>query len=107
MLAPYLKLGALLLPHARIYPRFGIPVIIFFAVLSAFARQIWYMLARYVGKADVETVVLDTFARGRRRETSRRRLRIAVRLSTCLSRVLLAIVYLRGLSHSYSLSKQN
>lgn len=96
MLAPCAKLGALLVPSGDLSLQVGIPVIVFFAVLSGFARQIWYMLARYVGKADMEDVLLDTFARGRGREEIRGYLRNAVRISTVISRILLASMYMRG-----------
>lgn len=103
MLAPCAKLGAFLVPAGDLPLKIGIPALIFFSVLSGFARQIWYMLARYVGKADMEDVLLDTFARGRGREEARTYLRYIVRTSTGVFRILLATMYLRGeLSLSFS-----
>ena len=68
LLAPYLKLGALLVPATGLPVRVAVPTLLVFAALSAFARQIWYMLARYVRRSDVDEIVLETFARGRGKE---------------------------------------
>ncbi|KAJ7784333.1 hypothetical protein B0H16DRAFT_1402171 [Mycena metata] len=99
LLSPYLKLGALFLPNTQLPLKFGIPPLIIFAVLSAFSRQIWYMLARYMRKADLEDIVLDAFARGRGRERQRTWLRAIVRGGTGLLRVLVAFIYLRESVH--------
>lgn len=98
LLSPYLKLGALLIPNQHLPLRFGLGALFFFAVLSAFTRQIWYMLARYVRKADTEDVVLDALARGAGKERRRQIIRSIVRLTTGITRILLATVYLRGSS---------
>lgn len=97
LLAPYLKIGALLLPAAaRGLPmRYAVPALVGFALLSALTRQVWYMLARYVRKADMEEVVLDALARGAGKEGRRRVVRALVRLGTGAARVLVAAVYLR------------
>ncbi|KAJ7022427.1 hypothetical protein C8F04DRAFT_1223887 [Mycena alexandri] len=99
LLSPYLKLGALFLPNTQLPLKFGIPPLLIFAVLSAFSRQIWYMLARYMRKADLEDIVLDAFARGRGRERQRTWLRTIVRGGTGLLRVLVAFIYLRESVH--------
>ncbi|KAJ7132958.1 hypothetical protein C8R46DRAFT_1181198 [Mycena filopes] len=99
LLSPYLKLGALFLPNTQLPLKYGIPPLIIFAVLSAFSRQIWYMLARYMRKADLEDIVLDAFARGRGRERQRTWLRTIVRGGTGLLRVLVAFIYLRESVH--------
>lgn len=96
LLSPYLKLGALFLPNTQLPLKYGIPPLLVFAVLSAFARQIWYMLARYMRKADLEDIILDAFARGRGKERQRGWLRAVVRGGTGTLRVLLAFIYLRG-----------
>ena len=98
LLAPYLKLGAMFLSNADLSLKYGIPALLFFAALSAFARQIWYMLARYFRRADMEEVILDAFARGRDNERRREVLRGAVRSGTGALRILLATTYLRGQS---------
>nr|GAT60253.1 predicted protein [Mycena chlorophos] len=100
LLSPYLKLGAMLLPNTQLPLKFGIPALAVFAVLTAFARQIWYMLARYFRKADFEDLVLDAFARGRGKERLRAWLRTMVRAGTGMLRVLLAAIYLREAVHN-------
>lgn len=96
LLSPYLKLGAMCLPNTGLPLKYGLPALFIFAVLSAFSRQIWYMLSRYIRKADLEEVILDSFARGRGKETSREILRSIVRAGTGLLRVLLSTIYLHG-----------
>jgi hypothetical protein len=96
LLAPYLKLGAMFLPHIALSVQYGIPPLLVFAVLAAFARQIMYMLARYMRTADLEDVILDAFARGRGKERRRSILRNMTRGGTGSLRILLAAVYLRG-----------
>ncbi|KAF9026163.1 hypothetical protein BDZ89DRAFT_1040198 [Hymenopellis radicata] len=95
LLSPFLKLGALLLPHTKVPLKFGLPAFFLFAVLAAFTRRIWYMLSRYLRKSDLEDVVLEVFARGRGKETARMVLRTVVRGGTGGLRVLLASLYLR------------
>lgn len=95
LLAPYLKLGALLVPEAGVLGKTGVLSIVVFAVLSAFTRQIWYMLARYVRRADLEEIVLETFARGRGKERRRSVLRQFVRFFVGALRVSTAALYLR------------
>ncbi|KAF7314404.1 hypothetical protein MKEN_00913200 [Mycena kentingensis (nom. inval.)] len=100
LLSPLLKLGAMLLPNTQLPLKFGIPALFVFAVLAAFSRQIWYMLARYMRKADLEEVILDAFARGRGKEQQRKYLRSISRLGTGLLRALLAVIYLRESVHN-------
>ncbi|CAK5284126.1 unnamed protein product [Mycena citricolor] len=99
LLSPYLKLGAIFLPNTLLPLKLGLPALFVFAILSAFSRQIWYMLARYTRKADLEDVILSAFASGRGREMLRRWLRSVVRGGTGLLRVLLAVIYLRESVH--------
>ncbi|KAJ6584172.1 hypothetical protein DFH09DRAFT_1144435 [Mycena vulgaris] len=99
LLSPYLKLGALFLPNTQLPLKYGIPPLIIFAVLSAFSRQIWYMLARYMRKADLEDIILDAFAWGRGKERQRSWLRAIVRGGTGTLRVLLSFLYLRESVH--------
>ncbi|PSR72224.1 hypothetical protein PHLCEN_2v11899 [Hermanssonia centrifuga] len=98
LLSPLLKLGALLsIDEAAELPlNWALPALFFFAGLCAFTRQIWYMLAKYVRRADTEEVLLETFTRGRGRERRRQNIRSAVRLITGLLRVSLGAVYLRA-----------
>lgn len=97
LLSPLLKLGALLATFdiAQLPLKLALPGLFFFAGLCAFSRQIWYMLSRYVRRADIEDVFLEAFAKGRGRERRRYIVRMSVRFSTALLRVLLAAVYLR------------
>lgn len=97
LLSPLLKLGALLATFdiAQLPLKLALPGLFFFAGLCAFSRQIWYMLSRYVRRTDIEEVFLDAFAKGRGRERRRYIVRMSVRFSTALLRVLLAAVYLR------------
>ncbi|KAJ7128229.1 hypothetical protein C8R43DRAFT_1027477 [Mycena crocata] len=99
LLSPYLKLGALFLPNTQLPLKYGIPPLAIFAVLSAFSRQIWYMLARYMRKADLEDIILDAFTRGRGKERQRGWLRSIVRGGTGMLRVLLSVIYLRESVH--------
>jgi len=99
LLSPYLKLGAMLLPYTQLPLKYGIPPLFIFAILSAFARQIWYMLARYMRSADLEDIILDAFARGRAKESLRSWLRTLLRGGTGMLQVLLAVIYLRESVH--------
>ncbi|KAH9924302.1 uncharacterized protein BXZ73DRAFT_50582 [Epithele typhae] len=95
LLAPYLRLGVLLVPATGLPTRVAVPTLLLFAALSAFTRQIWYMLARYVRRADMEEIVLETFARGRGKQSRRAALRQAVRSSGTVFRIILTALYLR------------
>lgn len=98
LLSPFLKLGATLLPYTKLPLKSGLPALFLFAVLAAFTRRLWYMLARYTRKGDVEDIVLDSFARerGRGKERLRSVLRSVVRGGTGALRVGLAALYIRG-----------
>lgn len=104
LLVPYLKLGAMFLPHSELPLKYGLPSLLVFAGLSAFSRQVWYMLARYIRTADMEDVILDAFARGRGKERRRSILRTVIRAGTGSLRVLLSTIYLRGMLVSFNLS---
>jgi hypothetical protein len=95
LLAPYLKLGAMLLPDAQLPLQLGLPALFLFAALSAFSRQIWYMLARYFCTVDFETVILDVLV-GKRQERAREIFRSLSRAGTVFLRTLLATIYLKG-----------
>ncbi|KAH8825143.1 hypothetical protein DL96DRAFT_165137 [Flagelloscypha sp. PMI_526] len=100
LLAPLLKLGALLLPNTEFSLKYGLPSFLFFALLSAFARQIWYNLALYVRRPDMEYVIIDALARGRRKETFKSILSSTIRTGTRVLRLLTAAFYLREAVHS-------
>ena len=95
LLAPFLKLGALDLPNSRLPLKYRLLALFISALASVYARQIWYMLARYTRKADITEVLVDTFARGRGKEHQRMVLRGSVRAGTSILLILAAITYLR------------
>ena len=96
LLAPYLKLGALDLLNSRLPLTYGLLALFTSALASVFARQIWYMLARYMRKTDITEIVLDTFARKRSKERRRMVLRGLVRIGTSILFILVAVTYLRS-----------
>ena len=95
---PYLKLGPMFLPTSDTPLSQSIPTLLICAAFAAFTRELWYLLARYLRKMDIEEVVLDVFARGSGPDKTRTRLllRVIVRVGTFVMRVLLASVSLRG-----------
>lgn len=95
LLAPYLKLGALELRNSELPLKYGLPALLLSALASAFARQIWYMLARYLRKADLTDILLDTLAKGRGKERQRAVIRVVVRTGTATINTLLSVTYLR------------
>lgn len=95
LLVPYLKLGALELPNSELPLKYGLPALLFSALASAFARQIWYMLARYLRKADMTDILIESFAKGRGKERQRAVIRFTVRSGTGAISSMLAIIYLR------------
>ncbi|KAF6747852.1 hypothetical protein DFP72DRAFT_1074939 [Ephemerocybe angulata] len=101
LLAPFLKLGALsILPAGAELPlRYGLPALFVLAIASAFSRQIWYLLARYLRKADLTEILCDTFAKARGKERQRRIVRLCVRVGTAVYSSFLAILYLHESIH--------
>ena len=95
LLAPHLRLGALNIPYTPLPLEYALPALLLSALATAFSRQIWYMLARYIRKASMTDIFMDTFARGRGNEGLRLTIRIAVKTSIGLLGVFLSIVYLR------------
>ncbi|KAL5524570.1 hypothetical protein ACEPAF_9710 [Sanghuangporus sanghuang] len=94
-LSPHLKLGSMLVLSSQAPLKLSIPVLLVFAFLSAFSRQIWFLSARYI-RPDLNEIVAEAVARGRGKERQRS---IAKALSCVLSavmRILLATVYLKG-----------
>jgi hypothetical protein len=91
----YLKLGPMFLPTSDIPLSQSLPTLAGCAIFAASARHMWYLLARYLRKVDMEDVILDVFARNAARRRTRL-LRTIVRFGTLTMRVLLASVSLRG-----------
>ncbi len=100
---PYLKLGPIFLPTSDTPLSQSIPTLLICAAFATFTRELWYLLARYLRKTDIEEVVLDVFARGSDKTRTRLFLRVFVRVGTFVLRVLLASVSLRGSHDSSSL----
>ncbi|THH09292.1 hypothetical protein EW146_g8724 [Bondarzewia mesenterica] len=84
LLTPFLKLGPMFMPSTEVLLAHSIPALLLFAFFAACSRQLWYMLAKYVHKADLEEVMLDAFARGRGKERRRRALRLIVSIHLSL-----------------------
>ncbi|KAI0304449.1 hypothetical protein B0F90DRAFT_1809274 [Multifurca ochricompacta] len=93
--APYLKLGPMFLRTSDTPLSLSVAALAVSALFAAFTRQMWYLLARYLRKMDMEDVVLDAFARGPGKTRRRLLLRTIVRVSTIVIRILLASVSLR------------
>ncbi|PPQ79937.1 hypothetical protein CVT25_003009 [Psilocybe cyanescens] len=95
LLSPFLRLGAFELPNSQISLKYGLPALLLSALSTAFARQIWYMLARYLRKADMTDILLDTFAKGRGKDMQRTLIRGLVRFGSGTIAIGLAVTYLR------------
>jgi hypothetical protein len=95
LLTPYLKLGALDLINSRLPLKYGLLALFISALASVYSRQTWYRLARYLRKADVTEIVLDTFARRRSKTRRRMVLRASVRVGNGILSILVAVTYLR------------
>jgi hypothetical protein len=96
LFVPYLKLGPIFLSinHTPLFR--SIPTLLIWATFATLTRELWYLLARYLRKTDMEDVLLDVFARGTEKTRRRLLLRIMARLGTFVMRVLLASISLRG-----------
>lgn len=95
-LSPCLKLGAMLTLSSQAPLKISVPSLVLFALLSAFSRQIWFLLARYVRKPDAGTMSIQAFARAQKKVSVRVSLRNVSRTFSSAVRLLLSAVYLRG-----------
>lgn len=97
LLSPYLRLGAI---YASDIGDTSLPYslagLILAASLSAFCRQIWFLLGRYLRKSSTEDILIHTFARRRRRVRKYGLARFTLTIISGLFRLLLAAMYLRG-----------
>ena len=93
---PYLKLGPIFLPASDTPLSRSIPTLLLCATFAAFTRDLWYLLARYLRKMDLEDIILDVFARGSDKTRTRLLLRIMVRVGTFITRVSMASISFRG-----------
>ena len=96
LVSPFLGLGAMFIPDGNASRPWMISAVCIFIVLSTFARYVWYLLARYLRKINLEDIVADAFAKGRTKERLRAKLRVAVRVGDWVLKVLLAALFLRG-----------
>ncbi|KAG0704252.1 hypothetical protein DFH29DRAFT_912547 [Suillus ampliporus] len=98
LLAPYLRLGAILVPNGTFPLKFGLLNLFVTAALSVFSRNLWFLLARYLRKSTAEEIFLEVIAKGVSRAKRRRRERIRRPLIcvTGLLRILIAFMYLRA-----------
>ena len=96
-LSPCLKLGAMLILSSQAAVKVSLPALLVFAFLSVFARQIWFLMARYTRRTDVGDIVAEAFGR-RRNQASRFKsvVRIVARFFSGLVRMLLSVVYFKG-----------
>jgi hypothetical protein len=97
----HLKLGPMFLSTCDTPLSQTLPALFGCAIFAASARQMWYLLARYLRKVDMEDVIFDVFARSRDGRRTRVILRTIVRFGTSTMRVLLASVSLRGSSFPF------
>ncbi|KAG1822902.1 uncharacterized protein BJ212DRAFT_1331272 [Suillus subaureus] len=98
LLAPYLRLGAILVPNGITSLKFGLVNLFVAAALSIFSRNLWFLLARYLRKSTTEDIFLEVIAKGISRAKRRQRERIR-RLLLCVTgslRILMASMYLRA-----------
>lgn len=95
LVSPFLGLGAMFLSDGNLSRPLMVTAICVFIGLSTFARYVWYLLARYLRKIHLEDIVADAFAKGRTKERLRAKLRTAVWVGDWVSKVLLAVIYLR------------
>ena len=98
LLAPYLRVGAILAADGNIPLKFGLFNLFLAAILSTFSRNIWFLLARYLRKSTAEDIFLEmipkhfVIAKRRRREM----IRCLLLCVTGSLRILTASMYLRG-----------
>ncbi|KAG2057878.1 hypothetical protein BDR06DRAFT_908126 [Suillus hirtellus] len=98
LLAPYLRLGAMLVPNGITSLKFGLVNLFVAAALSVFSRNLWFLLARYLRKTTAEDIFLEVIAKGISTAKRRRREKIR-RLLFCVTgslRILMTSMYLRA-----------
>ena len=97
LLSPYLRLGAIYASDIGSAPlAYGLPGLVVAATLSAFCRQIWFLLGRYVRKSSTEDILVHMIARRRRRVSNHGWAAYTFTIFGGLFRILLAAMYLRG-----------
>ncbi|OAX42145.1 hypothetical protein K503DRAFT_863313 [Rhizopogon vinicolor AM-OR11-026] len=98
LLAPYLRVGAILAADRTIPLRLGLFNLFLAAALSAFSRNIWFLLARYLRKSTAEDIFLEMIPKsiGRAKRKRREMIRRLLLCFTGLLRILIVSMYLRA-----------
>lgn len=97
LLSPYLRLGAIYASDiGDTSLPYGLTGLIVAAFLSAFCRQIWFLLGRYLRKLSTEDIVIHTFAWRHRRVRKYGLARYTLTIISGLFKLSLAAMYLRG-----------
>lgn len=111
LLAPYLRLGAIYAFDIGSTSRtYGLTGLVVAASLSAFCRQIWFLLGRYLRKSTTEDILIHIFATPRHRRVAKHGwARYTFTIISGLFRLLLAAMYLRGpcALHEHDLSSHS
>lgn len=100
-LSPCLKLGAMLILSSQTELKISLPALFIFSFLSVFARQIWFLLARYTRKNKLEDIMLAAFARDRSWERTRSTMKAVTRFGSGAVRLLVSVMYLKREFQSY------
>lgn len=97
LLSPYLRLGAIYASDGtRTSLTYSLAALVVAAALSAFCRQIWFLLGRYLRESSTEDILIYTFARDHRRIREYGLTRYTFAIISASFRILLAALYLRG-----------
>ena len=97
LLSPYLRLGAIYAADIGDAPfTYGLAGLVAAASLSAFCRQIWFLLGRYLHKSSTEDIHIHMFARRHPRLRKHGLARYTFTVISGLFRLLLVAMYLRG-----------
>lgn len=96
-LSPCLKLGAMLVLSSQSPVRLSLPAVLVFSLLSAFSRQIWFLLARYTRKSDIGDLAAEAFLSRHGHDSLRSVVQVGARFLSSVQRVLLATVYMKGI----------
>lgn len=96
LLSPCLKLGAMLVLSSQAPVSVSLPSVLVFSLLSAFSRQIWFLLARYTRKSDIGDIFAEAFLSRYGHDNLRALVKGGSRCLSSAQRVLLATVYMKG-----------
>ncbi|KAG6334691.1 hypothetical protein ID866_4390 [Astraeus odoratus] len=100
LLLPYLRLGVLYVSDSSISLLYGILLLGFAMSLSTFCRHLWFMLGRYLHKATLNDILVETFVRGRGQRCQHSFVRGLLNGAVALYMVFLAAVYMQDLVES-------